>query len=832
MSQKNRKAKDPYIGRTVNGYRLTRKVGEGRIGSVYRAEREAYLADVLACKIIPEGRLKSGWERELEKVLQLRAVPHVVQYHQHGSALDANYRPFIWVLWNYIDGINLSEYIKSRPWPLDMAFVESITQIVLTVLHACKACGIQHGDLHEGNILISKPDPRLPNSPRTVWVSDFGYGGSHNELEPKDDYRQLFAVVSRLLGALDSSSLNPRDRVMHERLGSFLKKRVLELESTQGKYVANPDALLKELVRESVVAERESAAAAKGEDSREPGDYLAAEALGYRVEEWKELFVPDFLAAQNLLSRNVTVMTGARGCGKTMAFRRLTAYMDRVIGAPSGVKGADQFVGFYLNCRDLVEAFPWVPKKLKEGTEQQIIHYFHLAWLSEICRTLAICRSGKDDGFEWLDGFLAGLFKDKYSALPQGADVLTHVSAFLDDEKERCRLVDLGKCTGYDHWPLARADFLDMLQGQMESRVAWIGQKPLYFFLDDYTIPLTTREVQRTLNPIVFKRRQSLFFKVSTEAATSFARAGRHGKPLELHADFELVDLGTESLHQGDAAKIDLLDKVFRPRIDRHDALKRKDLGLEDLLGKTPWSNNELARIMRDETRDRPHERVLYHGVRAFAGMWASDIRVMIQMFADMLRDANGDIRTGTPVVKPAIQDRTYRAAGGEFLVLAESVVDPSIWEGYKPLRKGTETYGEHLKDIVEAFVNVSRYELMEGPMVSNQGKRNPKQAFRIEIVDPFELPAEAHRYYEGLIRWHFFLQDWRGKSVRGMITPRLYLNRLLIPYCTLTFSSHDNIPMTNEEFARLLRRPREFPAYWRDKTRNNDKTGHLFKDN
>src|SRR5207244_3113677 len=104
-----------------------------------------------------------------------------------------------------------------------------------------------------------------------------------------------------------------------------------------------------------------------------------AEALGYRVEEWKDLFVPEFLAAQDLLSKNITILTGARGCGKTMAFRRLTAFMDKVIGESSRVKGAAQFVGFYLNCRDLVEAFPWLPSKVTKGMQQQIIHYFHLA---------------------------------------------------------------------------------------------------------------------------------------------------------------------------------------------------------------------------------------------------------------------------------------------------------------------------------------------------------------------------------------------------------------------------------------------------------------------
>jgi hypothetical protein len=72
------------------------------------------------------------------------------------------------------------------------------------------------------------------------------------------------------------------------------------------------------------------------------------------------------------------------------------------------------------------------------------------------------------------------------------------------------------------------------------------------------------------------------------------------------------------------------------------------------------------------------------------------------------------------------------------------------------------------------------------------------------------------------LIRWHIFLQDWRGKSVRGMLTPRLYLNRILLPFCNLTFSMHDNIHLTNREFIYLLTKPKNFFEDWKKKKQVN----------
>jgi len=500
-----------------------------------------------------------------------------------------------------------------------------------------------------------------------------------------------------------------------------------------------------------------------------------------------------------------------------MAFRRLTRFMDEVIGEPSGVVGADQFVGFYLNCRDLVEAFPWLPSRLDQATQQQVTHYFHLAWLSEILKTLTVADRDGFSAFQWLDGFMGGTFPGRYTSLPEGADVTAHAGALVEAEKERCRIAPLGKTEGLAEWPLARPDFLDALQLQLESHVPWIGERPLYLFLDDYTIPIITREVQRALNPIIFKRRSRLFFKVSTEAANSFERRGLRGKPLELHQDFELIDLATESLHQSQKDKADLLDKIFRPRIDRHPLLKGMGLGLKDVLGEMPTSNNELARRMRKQANHaKPRQRILYHGAEVFAGMWASDIRIMIQMFADMLREANGDLKKGKRIVDKSIQNKIYRSAGGEFLGFAEALNNPAVWEKGAVPSTPRDPYGKHLRDIVEAFIQVSRYELTSGDLVKNEGIRNPRQAFRLEIIDKFELPDDADAYFQGLVRWHIFLQDWRGKSVRGMITPRLYLNRILIPFAQLTFSSRDNIHLCSDDFERLLRDPQNFHAYYR----------------
>ena len=165
-----------------------------------------------------------------------------------------------------------------------------------------------------------------------------------------------------------------------------------------------------------------------------------------------------------------------------MAFRRLTVFMDKVIGQPSGVRGADTFVGFYLNCRDLVEAFPWLPEELTEPMQMQIIHYFHLSWMHEICKTLGICDIRDKKDYKWLDKLFSSLFPHIYQTLQEGTSILDHVRAFVENQKETCRLTRLGTKPIAKSWPLARLDFLDKIQAELEQNVSWVGERPVYFF--------------------------------------------------------------------------------------------------------------------------------------------------------------------------------------------------------------------------------------------------------------------------------------------------------------------------------------------------------------
>ena len=69
---------DPYEGLQVRNYTIVEKVGKGKIGTVYKAIRSD-INDIAACKVIAEGDLKDGWQKELEKVSLLRGSLEALQ---------------------------------------------------------------------------------------------------------------------------------------------------------------------------------------------------------------------------------------------------------------------------------------------------------------------------------------------------------------------------------------------------------------------------------------------------------------------------------------------------------------------------------------------------------------------------------------------------------------------------------------------------------------------------------------------------------------------------------------------------------------------------------
>ena len=155
---------EEWIGIAIGDYFLRKILGNGRIGYVFLGVHKNIPELKRAYKIIGEGQLKDGWQHEIQKVGQLRSCPEVAGVQDVGSSTDTHHRPFSYIGYDYIDGINLRAHLEKQRNDVTVAFVIGVLTSLLKVHYACQTIGFQHGDLHEGNILVTEPDLLDPSS--------------------------------------------------------------------------------------------------------------------------------------------------------------------------------------------------------------------------------------------------------------------------------------------------------------------------------------------------------------------------------------------------------------------------------------------------------------------------------------------------------------------------------------------------------------------------------------------------------------------------------------------------------------------------------------------
>jgi serine/threonine protein kinase len=170
-------AQDPFVkGQRIDRYEIREHIGQGGMGTVYRAVdsklgRTVALKTVVAhkrgAKLTEEIR-----ERFMREALAASRVDHrnVVQVLDFGFAEDGT--PYM--VMEYLRGRSLSEALKRAKEPLAIDYVADVLLSVCAALRACHHVGIIHRDLKPANIFLCDTD--------TGWevkVLDFGISKAH-----------------------------------------------------------------------------------------------------------------------------------------------------------------------------------------------------------------------------------------------------------------------------------------------------------------------------------------------------------------------------------------------------------------------------------------------------------------------------------------------------------------------------------------------------------------------------------------------------------------------------------------------------------------------------
>ena len=379
---------EAFVGGTLPhnpSFLIKEHVGSGNNGHVFRAYSDT-TGHELACKIVPPRNLprtekdQNLWLQEAKKSNELThpAVVRCIDVDLLGFP-DSD-EPYVVFLYEYVSGKSLREYLKKKQ--ITITFIETFLQVMLGLLHELSGRGIEHGDLHAGNVIVADPSD-LDIEPRTSFrVIDFGVREVSGLAGDKRDALGVAHMLRDMLEAVDYQAAHPRDKYVYNVIrDDFLGRHLIETNPLANGVPSGPKAMYDRLQRIDVeYAEKQ--ASEQATKMLTPFDYPNCEQMGHSHLLLNSLYSRRFLGLREIEARNNLVLTGPRGCGKTTVFRALSLRHRLVVrnDAPEDLV----YIGVYYRCDDLYFAFPRYVRPERNEALDVPMHFVVVTLMAEL----------------------------------------------------------------------------------------------------------------------------------------------------------------------------------------------------------------------------------------------------------------------------------------------------------------------------------------------------------------------------------------------------------------------------------------------------------------
>ena len=561
---------------------------------------------------------------------------------------------------DYIEGTPLEDVLGAEPPPSS----RTVAQIVLDLLQLLEELQAKesfHNDLHGSNIIVQT----LPASSRRA--------------EALDDSIRVIAVD---LGSVTDGSKSDTSRLgdLHsigrysEAFASRLIQRPGETADIDYRLAGQLQEIAALLAPEAV-NQRPPEFAVLRDRIRYSYGFIASPWKNppplrrfddsYNAQTLHPWFVPKLLVdpdgdwLEEIRVQGPQVISGMRGCGKTMLLRSLTfharaaAYQDEGGTQPIGDRlAADRFVGLYVSCNRLLDLLgrtepPHLPEaRLFVAFAREALRAIrHLREIDSSLPSLGAARSVGEVLTDYVKNVPADLADDEW-ALER---LTLRILASLQRGESKHQLTTDPS-----------AAFVALAEAMWSCSTIWAGS-PTFFLLDDVsTRHLSEESIQRLVSRLVFSS-EVCAFKMTTEHQTleyvlkspgliEHARPGR---------DYKVFDLGARvnermkmPLEKGGGSNF--IRDILALRAAQYPT-HPTNVSPADLLGNTKLTS--IAQNIANSSATSSERKQLYYGLRALTAVCVGDVGDVLAIYESMLRRSGGDL---VPI-PPRIQHQAFQ---------------------------------------------------------------------------------------------------------------------------------------------------------------------------
>lgn len=649
-----------YPPNKIGKYEIERALGRGFYGATFIA-RTGIFKKRCVLKISPKSFYeyapfnKTPFEQECElHLVASEGARHIVGVEDAfsevvtfsdpaSSSLDCN----VLVL-DFVDGPTLKQFV-AEPLKLSARTVAQIAIDLIRIRGEFEAKQLYHNDLHAGNLLVEQLAEGVRRTDciddriilRAIDLGSIADGSKSDVAKGRSgDLEWIARHVDQMLTELlkNEPQLTDRDVRTALALQGVMNNLVSQAENTR---VPNPEDLVELIVNEYRRATQHWLPWKEPLRLRTFEDHYNAQTL----QPWHapDLFVDIGGWLDAVIKPGPQIVTGMRGCGKTMLLRSMELHA-RVAAAsqinsnnPDKIMAAiahDKYVGLFVSAQRLLD----VKKDALISNEQRVTRLF-LYFALQAARAL----------MHLADAAPSAVYDDAHRKLAQGIEDYIEpkvqlTSVTLISELER-RLEQIVVQASIDPksvlLKVAPAQAFPKLAVALKSCSSAWQSATVFFLLDDVsTRYLDTEKIEPLLSSLLFNDTDCAF-KLSSEWQTIELGLQSPGRihPIRIGRDLTVFDLGSEVHKVITVGKgVDFVSRVIENRAKVHHAHPRVTPSV--LLGNQTLQ--KIAETIAGSSATSADRKNAYWGISCLTKVCVGDIGDVIKLYDRIIATYDG----------------------------------------------------------------------------------------------------------------------------------------------------------------------------------------------